>query len=77
MARVEVQAAMKRIAALLSWKLKREYSKMCGYVKAQMSLTVVHSNTLLLLGPRDRSSRIKQEVVMDGAGLSLQRPMEV
>eukprot|EP00957_Ditylum_brightwellii_P101179 7710752-Ditylum_brightwellii.AAC.1 len=62
--------------ALLSQKLKREYSEMCGYVKAWMSLVVVRSNTLLLQGPQDKSSRIKQAVMMDGAGLSLQRPVE-
>eukprot|EP00957_Ditylum_brightwellii_P086787 6604563-Ditylum_brightwellii.AAC.1 len=77
MAGVEVQAAMKRMAALLSRKLKRGYSEMCGYVKAQMSLVVVRSNTLLLQGPRNKSSRITQVVMMDGAGLSLQRPVKV
>ena len=28
-------AAQKRIAALLSYKLKREYSEMCGFVRAR------------------------------------------
>eukprot|EP00957_Ditylum_brightwellii_P145211 11060208-Ditylum_brightwellii.AAC.1 len=64
---------MKRMASLLSTKLKREYSEMCGYVRARMALAVVRSNTLLLRGPREKNGRIKQAVMMDGAGLSLQR----
>eukprot|EP00957_Ditylum_brightwellii_P208277 15356639-Ditylum_brightwellii.AAC.1 len=71
MAGAEVQAAMKQMAALLSRMLKREYSEMCGYVKAWMSLAVVCSNALLLQGTRDKSSCIKQAVMMDGAGMSL------
>ena len=73
MAGEEAKAAMKRMASLLSKKLKREYSEMCGYVKARMSLAVVRSNTLLLRGPRDKSGRIKHAVMMDGAGMALQR----
>ena len=50
----EAIAAHKRLAALLSYKLKREYSKMCGFVRARMSLEIVRSNSLLLRGPRDK-----------------------
>ena len=32
----EALAAQKRLAALLSYKLKREYSEMCGFVQARM-----------------------------------------
>ena len=39
--RAEALAAQKRLAALLSYKLKREYSEMCGFVWARMSLTIV------------------------------------
>ena len=31
----EVLAAQKRLAALLSYKLKREYSDMCGFVRGK------------------------------------------
>ena len=56
----EALAAQKRLAALLSYNLKREYSKMCGFVRAQMSLAIVRSNSLLLRGPRNKGTRIRQ-----------------
>ena len=34
----EALAAQKRLAALLGYKLKWEYSEMCGFVRARMSL---------------------------------------
>ena len=46
--RVEALAAQKRLAALLRYKLKWEYSEMCGFVRARMSLAIVRSNILLL-----------------------------
>ena len=56
----EALAAQKRLAAVLSYKLKREYSKMCGFVQARMSLAIVRSNSLLLCGPRNKGARIRQ-----------------
>ena len=56
---VEALAAQKRLAALLSYKLKRKYSKMCGFVRAQMSLAIVRSNSLLLHGPHDKGACIR------------------
>ena len=56
----EALAAQKRLAALLSYKLKREYSEMCGFVRARMSLAIVRSNSLLLCNPRDKGARIWQ-----------------
>ena len=53
-------AAHKRLAALLSYKLKRECSEMHGFVWARMSLAIVRSNRLLLRGPRDKKARIRQ-----------------
>ena len=55
----EALAAKKRLAALLSYKLKREYSEMCGFVREMMSLVIVRSNSLLLRGPRDKGVRIQ------------------
>ena len=53
-------AAHRRLASLISNKLKREYSEMCGFVRARMSLAIVRSNSLLLRGPRDKGARIWQ-----------------
>ena len=55
----EELAVQKGLAALLSYKLKREYSEMCGFVRARMSLAIVISNSLLLRGPRDKGARIR------------------
>ena len=56
----EALAAQERLDALLSYKLKREYSEMCGFVRARMSLAIVRSNSLLLRGPRNKGARIWQ-----------------
>ena len=58
--RADTLAAQKRLAALLSYKLKREYSEMCGFVRARMSLSIVRSNILLLRGPRGKGAHIRQ-----------------
>ena len=71
----EALAAQKRLAALLSYKLKREYSEMCGFVRARMSLAIVRFNSLLLRGPRDKGARIWQQLeLMDGAVMALLAP---
>ena len=54
----EALAAQKRLAALLSYKLKQEYSEMCCFVWVWMSLAIVRSNSLHLRGPRDKGARI-------------------
>ena len=56
----EALAAQKRLAALISYKLKREYSEMCGFVGARMSLAIVIYNSLILRGPRDKGARIRK-----------------
>ena len=56
----EALAAQKRLAALLSYKLKQEYSEICGFVRAKMSLMIVRSNSLPLFIPRDKGARIRQ-----------------
>ena len=56
----EALAAQKRLAALLSYKLKWEYSEMCGFVWARMSQAIVRSNSLLLCGPRKKGARTRQ-----------------
>ena len=71
----EALAAQKRLAALLRYKLKREYSEMCGFVRARMSLAIVRSNSLLLCGPCNKGARIWQlPDLTDGAVMSLLTP---
>ena len=64
----EALAAQKRLAALLSYKLKREYSEMCGFVREMMLLAIARSNSLLLCGLGDKGAHIWQRPEMtDGA----------
>ena len=71
----EALASQKMLATLLSYKLKREYSEMCGFVRAKMLLAIVRSNSLLLRGPRDKVANIWQRPeLMDGAVMSLLAP---
>ena len=50
----EALATQKILTVLLSYKLKQEYSEMCGFVQERMSLAIVRSNSLLLRGPREK-----------------------
>ena len=71
----EALAAQKRLAALLSYNLKREYSEMCGFLRARMSLAIVRSNSLILHGPCDKGARIRQQPELtDGAVMVLLAP---
>ena len=71
----EALAAQKRLSALLSYKLKREYSEMCGFMRATMSLAIVRSNSLLIRVPRDKWARIQQRPELtDGAVMALVAP---
>ena len=71
----EALAAQKRLATLLSYNLKREYSEMCGFMRARMSLAIVRSNSLLLRGSREKGARIWQITELtDGAVMSLLAP---
>ena len=67
--------AQKILAALLSYKLKREYSEMFSFVKDIISLAIVRSNSLLLSGPQDNGARIRQQPELtDGAVMALLAP---
>ena len=71
----ETLAAQKRLAALLRYKLKQEYSEICGFVQERMSLAIVRSNSLLLRRPRDKRVRIrKRPELTDGAVTALLAP---
>ena len=73
--RSEALYTQKMLATLLSYKLKQEYSEMCGFLRARMSLAIVRSNSLLLRGPRDKGARIRQQPELtDGAVMSLLAP---
>ena len=72
---VEALAAQKRLATLLSYKLKRENSEMYGFVQARMSLEIVRSNSLLLRGPCDKGVCIRQQPdLTNGAVMALLAP---
>ena len=58
---VEALAAQKRSAAPISYKLKQEYSEMCGFMWVRMSLAIVRSNSILLRGPLEKGARIWQQ----------------
>ena len=71
----EELAAQKSLDALISYKLKREYSEMCGFVRARISLAIVRSNSLILRGPWDKGARIWQRPELtDGAVMALIAP---
>ena len=71
----EALATQKRLAALLSYKLKREYSEMCGFVRARMLLATVRSNSLLFRDLREKGACIWQrQYLTDGAVVSLLTP---
>ena len=73
--RAEALATQKSISALLSYKLKREYSEMCGFVGVRMSLAIVRSNSLLLRGPCNKEACIRQKPdLTDGAVMALLAP---
>ena len=64
----EALAAQKIMAALLGYKLKKEYSEIYVFVRASMSLAIVRSNSLILCRPRDKGVCIqKQPELKDGA----------
>ena len=56
----EAIVSHQRLASLLRNNLKLEYSYMCGFVRARMSLAIVRSNILLLRGVRDKETYICQ-----------------
>ena len=71
----EELAAQMRLATLISYKLKREYSEMCGFVWARMSLAIVRSNSLLLRGLRDKGACIWQRPELtDGVVMPMLAP---
>ena len=54
----EALATQNIFAAILIYKLKWEYSEMCGFVRARMPLAIVRSNSLIHLSPCDKGEQI-------------------
>ena len=72
---VEALAAQRRLAALLSFNLKLEYTELCGFVRERMSLEVVGYNILLLFGPQDKLLQVHQQLDLTyGAVMALLAP---
>ena len=68
-------APQKRLAAILRYKLKQEYSEMCGFVRLRMSLAIGRSNSLLLRGPCNKGAHIRQRSELTyGAVMALLAP---
>ena len=64
----EAQTFEKRITHRLTEKWGRHYSTLRGYVRGRMSLSVVHSNALLLRG--SRVARATRFTGQDGTALA-------
>ena len=71
----EELATQKGLTALLIYRLEQEYSEMCGFVRARISLAIVRSNSLLLRVLRDKGAQIRQRPELtDGAVMALLAP---
>ena len=55
---VEATATLKRIASRLATKLKQSYSKMCGYVKSRITITLVRATHCCIRGSQVPAQRI-------------------
>ena len=68
----EALAAERILAALLRFKMKQEYSKLCGFVRRRVSLEIVRYIILLLRGTWYKEAKIcQQPEVIDGAVMVL------
>ena len=65
----EALAAKMRLSTLFVYKLNQEYSEMCGFLKARMSLAIVRSNSLPLCGPRNKGGRIRKRPELTGGAV--------
>jgi len=65
----EARAAEKKMASHLAAKWTRDYSEMCGYVRAQMSLNLIRANTELLRGSRDRKNEWRPPHIRNGPAM--------
>ena len=68
----ETSAATKRLASKLSYKWGRQYSEVCGYVRARLQLSLVRSAHVCLRGERHKQDVLTRPSWIGGAGLSLE-----
>jgi hypothetical protein len=69
----EAATFSKRLAAKLASKWQRNYSEVCGYVNARLSITIVWATHLCLQGSRVPTDNVSTRRALweDGAGLGL------
>ena len=65
----EALAAQNILAAILSYKLKQEFSEMCGFIRARISLAIMRSNRLLLRILQDKGEIICQQPDLTDGGV--------
>ena len=70
---MEAQAAIKRLASLLSAKWKRPYAETCTYVRSRISISLVRAASHCLRGSRDRTARVSYATWETGTGMGLYR----
>ena len=70
---VETTATLKRLASCLATKWKQPYSKMCGYVKSRIAITLVRATNSCMWGSRVPAHQISAQRPQweDGAGINL------
>jgi hypothetical protein len=64
----EARNVEKRLVTHLAGKWDREYSQIVYYVRVRMAIAVVHANSLLIRGSRDRQQP-RHPLIPDGAAL--------
>jgi hypothetical protein len=69
----EATAARKHLAARLAAKWNLQYSQMCGFVKARLSLALVRATSRCLRGTRDKQYRPHSVLWVAGTGQRLYR----
>ena len=67
----EARIAERLLASLLAEKWNKPFSQVAHYVRVQMSIAIVQSNSLLLRGSRDREPKYPR--VNSGASMSAVR----
>jgi hypothetical protein len=67
----EAQAACKRLASHLSFKWKRAYSHLCGFVRSRIVFCLVWALSVCLRGSRDPTRPHRTFQWEDGSGLCL------
>ena len=67
----ETNAAVKRLAWLLSLKWERPYSEVCCFVRSRLSIALARGMSLCLRGARDHTANRPALQLESGAGLAM------